>query len=258
MSEREGRVLATPPPNVEANFYFYKDLLSLLALDDRAIEKIHRLFEEPRPSAQKIEKELPFFFVKLFLGYIAAKDKYTDKELEEEANSEITQFLEWFGTHLPGLKDQPGYTTISKWALKVTKEAGPGSVDASRQNDSDREESLSVVNAMRSIPFYSESFSPHLRVFFKSNGRVVLDSTGDWDDWLFVVKSLTSLLESQATSMTEKIPDAWKRIPWEKVRRHTKDTKKALRGFEKLLKENDPQAKAGKTVKGRSKKKSGS
>ncbi len=233
----------------EQELSFEKDMEVLTGLGDSQVQEIVMLLNRKRPTKAEIRKNAPGGFLRLLLVYAKLLET---TDVSDETKRAATPLSNWFEEKIPDVRSLPGYDAF----LKQCEEAmGPATVSIpSASTDSRRNisESMGVVNVFNAIPFLAgEDLTPSLRVFLMNRDHVLFDSSGDWDDWLYVVKCLLLSLEKQSESLA-KSPDSWKGVPWEKAIEHLRDIKRALRSFDKRIRDNAP---SDVKVPGRRKKK---
>lgn len=215
---------------------YLQDLKLLESLDTVAIEKILELLNQTAPNRTTVEAVVPVFFLRLLHVY---KVKIFFPERCMEVRDEIAPVVQWFEEHIPDVFEKPGIDSFMRAAAQALKDhsASPSGSSPLKKGVS---RSLGRINALSHTPFLaSEELLPSLRVFFMNNEEVILDSSGDWDDWLFVVSSLLRVIDKQAKSIGS-FPEAWASVPWDNVRDYMLEIRKCLESLELQLQEHDP------------------
>jgi len=216
---------------------FSKDMETLQELNEDTIQAIVNLLKKKRPTQRDIKKHAPDGFLRLLLIYSKI---IVTSDIAIEARDASNSVLNWFNKNIPNVMNFPGIEVF----LKLAKEAlGGGTVRIPKTSDDSAtsfSRSYGRINSFHALPYLAgNNLLPSLRIFLMNREYVLLDSSGDWDDWLYVVRGILVSLDDQAKSLT-KTPDAWKDIPWDKVHKHLTDIKKNLSKFDKCIKENLP------------------
>jgi hypothetical protein len=222
-----------PPEEIS----FQKDLDALKGLSDSQVQEIIRLLKKKRPLKSDIIKHAPASFLRLLLVYSKILET---PDITDEAKEAIAPVRTWFDEKIPDIMKLLGIGVL----LKQGKEAMEGAtVNIPKDSDNSIKNisaSMGIVTGFNKIPFlFGDDFKPGLRVFLMNREHVLLDSSGDWDDWLYVVKCLVVSVEEQAQDLA-KTPIAWKSVPWRKVLKHFSEIKKALRSLDRRIEENAP------------------
>jgi hypothetical protein len=232
----------------QKNVSLENDLASLQNISESEIGTIIALMKKSRPQTAKIHECADDSFLRLLCVYVKA---YETENLSEEVKVALAPIIDWFSDNIPEVLTLPGLEAF----LKAGKKALYGrSIDLQGKSSAFGKkisESLGTISR-----FYAhkqlegDDFQPTLRVFFGHRDTLLLDSQGDWDDWLYLTKCLLVALKDQADEI-ECYPFAWKNIPWEKVNDHLAVINEALRSFERHVREHNPNT----TVKSRKTKK---
>ncbi len=219
-----------------------QDAVELQSIKADTVDQITRLFGQSAPKPPRLVKVLPPYFRRLLLVYDTLITSMSEEQLSKlKDHEEAGPLLDWFRKYLPGVEDKPGYGRVIRWATDEAKKEGLDT-DALVGKESASEEVLSLagINSFSSQQYLlGEKLVPVLRVFLKNKDKILLDSTGDWDDWMFVAKCVLGAMDSQSASI-ENFDKAWENVPFEKVNKHLKLAKKSLRSFERRLKEKMP------------------
>lgn len=237
------------PKKQEKTPSLQKDMEVLSGLGDSRVQNIVKLLKQKRPPVAKILEHTPAGFLRLMLVYSKLLEAPDASAEAKEAAGPVTK---WFEEKIPDVTSLPGFKTILKQSVKAMGTTTVSIPRASSDFQRNISKSMGIVNAFHVIPFLAgEDLLPSLRVFMRNRDHVLLDSSGDWDDWLYVVKCLLISMEEQSESLA-KSPSSWKSIDWEKVTMHLPEIKKALRSFDGRIKDNAP---SNVRVSGRRKKK---
>lgn len=232
----------------EEKMSFGRDVELLYQLDRGIIEKISDLLDKRDISITVLKRHVPSYFQRMLVQYSTILEKASEQAIKTgREDKEVDSFFRWFETNLPNIETKLGYSQLVDLSKQQLKNEGieiRGSLSQRRETDA---ETLGIINAVRCIPFLNGAdFTPSIRALFKNGEHVLLDSSGDWDDWTFVISCLLNALSNQAESLRN-VPQAWEEVPWEKVDKRLKESKKSIRAFEKILKEKMPKSSKPKT-----------
>lgn len=224
-------------PSESEELSLSNDLSVLRDLTSSRVAEISKLLDRARPSKTSIKKHTPEAVLRLLLVYSKLLEA---TDLSEQNVDVLSSLREWFDENIPDVERLAGFEEF----LELGQVAlGDHSVSLSTTLDETRR---AITTSMKSINSYfcypslaKTELSPNLRVFLLNEADVVLDSTGDWDDWLYVIKCLLNSLEKQSRSI-DGTSAPWKTIPWEKVASHMSQIKKDLKSFNATLNENIP------------------
>lgn len=240
-------------PSKKSDTSFANDFAELKSLDGSTLRSFSETVGRKRLSEKQLNEALPDFFLRLLKVHdvIVEHLSRTTGEIKGELGGH-KEFYEWFQKEFPGIRELPQYGRILQFVAESM-----GDFKISTEEDSEADDtlkhiaqSMAPINSVQGLnQLFGESSTPHMRVFFLHNDRLLLDSTGDWDDWSYVARILIRMLSNHAMEI-EDIPGAWEHINFEKVLKHVKETKKALNAFEKNLKAKmEPQAPRRKAKK---------
>lgn len=225
------------PPRQKEKLSFDKDMDVLKALEESQVQQIVKLLNRKRPNKVQVRKHAPAGFLRLLIVY---SKLLGTADATEEAKQLASPMTEWFEEKIPNVEARPGYVPFLELSEEVLGGATVNIPSASDRSMRAMQKSLGSIDGVGSYhSLVGAEHIPHLRVFLRNGDDVLLDSTGDWDDWLYVIKSLVVALEEQSGSLAE-TPNAWNGIAWQKVLDHLKVIKKELRTFDKRIRDNAP------------------
>lgn len=214
------------------------DLGVVYKLTEAQIQKIITLLDQKSPTKKAIREHSPEGFLRVLNVYSKVLNAPGQPQRVLEI---IAPVEEWFREKIPRVETRTGYKAF----LTVSEEALHGRT-VSLPTDSEVGRMMAILNSKRAVNGYhcepslgGKELAPKLRVFLLNREQLLLDSTGDWDDWLYVIRCLLGSLEEQANAISG-AGNLWGNLPWEKISQHLPEIKKRLKSFDNLLRENIP------------------
>ena len=179
------------------------DVSFLRALSSDSLAEITRLLKQKRPRKSAIESSVPEEFLRALFIYVRV---LSNPETPESMMRNLADVGRWFESSFPDLVRQPGFDQFMEFAERAME--GYQLVPTEDSTTDVMMESLlasvgNITGFTSQQALTGPSFTPTLRVFLFHNDKLLLDSTGDWDDWLQLVKHLLASLDGQATSLSK-------------------------------------------------------
>lgn len=179
------------------------DFSILKTLSADTLAEISRLLKQKRPRESVVEAAVPEEFLRaLFINVRVLNGPDRSESLEDD----LADIGDWFESNFPGLMEAPGFGQFMKLAERSMEnyQLVPTEDPTTDVMMKSLLASVGNITSFSSQPALTgSSFTPTLRVFLFNDDRVLLDSTGDWDDWLQLVRNLLKSLDEQARSLSE-------------------------------------------------------
>lgn len=181
------------------------DLAVLESLSGERLRSLFKLLEHKSPRKSAISSRVPDEFLRLLYIYV---DVLGDPSAPNHLVRGLTSIRDWFEATIPGLKEKPGFAKFIE-AARSHMEAYTLAQDAEPLID---QRLKSLAASVGNITDFSSQpsltgpdYTPTLRVFLFSDEHLLLDSTGEWNDWLYLSLQLITSINEQARGLPGQI-----------------------------------------------------
>lgn len=145
----------------------------------------------------------------------------------------LSDILDWFKHNLPGVENLPGYTKLLAAGREVMKD-----IEIEIGDESVRHEaivrSVGEIDGYACYPsFGGPNMSPMIRSFFFNGDYLLFDSTGDWNNWLYVTRCLLTSINDQAEAMAQF--QKLDRFDWSKATEEIAEIESRVKSIRKFL-----------------------